>query len=456
MSHDTELTEDELIQLKLLRDFETDALIDAGLLGKDEILSSPLDRELAFIHDELVLRISTGPLYPAGPVSWQVENYMLSRTAVIELRARLDGISETAKSVNNVHEWSKAQEDMSVVFEPIMEVLQLADETAKYVRQFREKHKSLTHASTPRTMRQIVPITTSSSVAQDLLGKTPEEICVGIQGCYRILHIEEVWRRDLTRAYQHKREMMRLLLLEKPLSSLRRYVPHGVKYSRRKEDLVDHLLRPRVTFHGTQRQYVPSIVRHGFLKPGAKDPGTGEAHRARCGSTYGAGIYSSPDSDFALSYSDSYLRSKRRPTRPGEYAGLKLVVCAVTMGRSAKVWREDGLRTQTNSLAGADSHVANHGLEYIVFDSAQIIPVLVIHIDWSEEHHVANFANLPNDPSQFVSSGKKMHPKLLSNEGLFSRGYSAPEGRGTSQSRQVSPLWLWARNWRQVCCGGGR
>ena len=425
MTSTLELGEDELTQLALLRDFETDALIDAGLLSRDEQLLSPLDRELAFSHDELTLWITAGPSYPAGPVSWRVDNDSLSRVAIIELRADLRNIAESSETTNNIRVWRNAQEEGHVGFEPVMAVLELAKETEKHIRAWREKHQlSVSAAPTPFTMRQVVVRTATSNVAHELLGKTPGELCADIPPCYRVLHVEEVWRTDLTKSFRKKRGELRRHLLEKPLGMLRQHVPPELKHSNRKEDLVDHLVKLRVTFHGTERHRVPSM-RHGFVRPGTQNPGTGEAHRALCGSTYGAGIYSSPDADFALSYSNTYMSPDLRPTRPGEYFGLKLIVCAVVMGRSVQVERGDGLRTRSRPLSGADSHVANHGLEYIVFDSARIIPVLVVHIDWGEEHHAAYFANLPSDPAQFVpgtslrASGRKTHPRLLSNDVLW-------------------------------------
>lgn len=58
-----ELSEDDLIELSLLRDFEIDELVKAGLLNEDEQLTSPLDKEITFKHDELDLHVMAGPHY---------------------------------------------------------------------------------------------------------------------------------------------------------------------------------------------------------------------------------------------------------------------------------------------------------------------------------------------------------------------------------------------------------
>lgn len=166
----------------------------------------------------------------------------------------------------------------------------------------------------------------------------------------------------------------------------------------RKEDLIEGLIKPQTKFHGTRRDYVPSIVRQGFLMPGSLDKLTAEHHGVRCGSTYGRSIYSSPSSDFSLSYTGSAQDGGIRATRPNEYDGLKLIVCATVMGTTSHVSRANNLRVSNKPIHQATSHTSFNELEYIVFSPAQILPCYVIHLDWGSDN-AKYFEDIPEDPS---------------------------------------------------------
>ncbi|KAI1409432.1 hypothetical protein F5Y13DRAFT_170412 [Hypoxylon sp. FL1857] len=416
MSNDVELSDDDFVELSLLRDFEIDELIKAGFLGEDEQLRAPLDKEIIFKHDELDLHVTAGPRYPAVPVTWMIENYTVPRQVVDELRAQLRRIVEAAAVTNNFSKWKRREEENAFgVFEPTMVVLELAKKTRTHLSAWRqevERRKPddpTDKSSLPFKTKPESQILTISDVAKHYLQETPQEICSRIPSNYRILHVEEVIRVDLARKFQAKQEEMKEKLMKQPHGALLKCVPPS-QQSRRKEVLVEHLVTPKVTFHGTARQFVPSIVRYGFLKPGKRNPGTNEVHGIRCGATYGRGIYSSPNPDFSLSYTGNTCHA----TKPNEFFGIKLLVCATLMGRWANVSRGDNWREQTEPYPGADSHVANRGLEYIVFDTAQILPVYVIHIDWGQDN-ASHFMDLPRDPGKFIPTQKKTHAKLLKN-----------------------------------------
>ncbi|OTB08082.1 hypothetical protein M426DRAFT_19233 [Hypoxylon sp. CI-4A] len=416
MSEDSDLGEDELVELSLLRDFEVDELIKTGLLSEEDQLTAPLDRELIFKHDELDLHVNAGHLYPAVPVTWRIENYTVSRESIDELRSQLRDISKAATATNNISRWKKRDEECEFgIFEPSMEVLDLAKKTTTFLEGWRAKVAERTLAtkgiksSLPFKTKLDNPIESISDVASHYLQETPQEICSRIPSCYRILHVEEIIRVDLARKFYEKQAEMRKDLLKLRYDTLRPHVPPHLHHIRRKEVLVEELLRPRTTFHGTSRQFVPSIVRYGFLQPGKKNPGTNDVHEVRCGSTYGLGIYSSPNPDFSLSYTGDTCHA----TQPNELFGIKLIVCATLMGRTANIYREDNWRDQTKPYPGADSHVGNRDLEYIVFDTAQILPVYVIHIDWGQDN-AQHFQDLPRDPSNFIPT-QRTHTKLSNN-----------------------------------------
>ncbi|OTB19909.1 hypothetical protein K445DRAFT_7925 [Daldinia sp. EC12] len=409
----TQLSEDDLVELSLLRDFEVDELIRDGFLSDSEQMTRPLDNELVFKYDELDLHIIAEPLYPAGSVTWKLQSYELSRKSVIELRTQLRQIIEVAAVTNNISRWNNREECAYGAFEPTMAVYELAKTTRTYLRSWRQTfvkkpNRRIRSNLLPFKEKPASSIMTSSETAYHFLQHTPQEICAQIPSCYRVLHVEEVIRSDLAGRFYKKQMEIKERLSNYSTVTLHSCVPASFHHNKRKEVYIDHLVKPKMTFHGTQRQLVPSIVRYGFLKPGQQNPGTNEAHGVRCGSTYGRGIYSSPNADFSLSYTGDTCRA----TKPNEYFGIKLLVCATIMGRSADVHREDNWRNQSQAYPGADSHVSNRGFEYIVFDSAQIIPIYVIHIDWGQDNH-EHFEELPSDPGSFVPTNQARHPKLL-------------------------------------------
>lgn len=74
--------------------------------------------------------------------------------------------------------------------------------------------------------------------------------------------------------------------------------------------------------------------------------------------------------------------------------------------------REDDWYLETQPIEGADSHVGNNQMEYIVFDNAQILPCYVIHLDWGAEN-ARFFQDIDADRRNFVADTPKVHPKLL-------------------------------------------
>ncbi|KAK9772904.1 hypothetical protein AB5N19_02794 [Seiridium cardinale] len=394
------LSEDELIELAFFRDLETDELIEHGFLSKDAALSSPLEEEYVLQNQEATLHIVTSPQYPAISVTYRVDNHTLSRESVIELRALLKSIVQVAEGVNDLEKWRELEENS--FWEPRMVVLELAQETLRHLTVVRSKDSTNLNHDFPFQTKQASSNFTSGEQAFRYLSTSPKQIIANISSRFRVLHIEEVLRSNLARAFDRRQAQLQAVLSRQSLGALRHHVPYQLRHSKRKEDLVEHLIRPRMTFHGTQRQFVPSIVRNGLLKPGALNSSSEKAHEVRCGSSYGRGIYSSPSAEFSLMYSDYACHA----TKPSEFLGLKLIVCATLMGSAAQMFREDNWREQSEPYQGSDSHVANRELEYIVFDPAQIIPVYVVHLDWGQGN-TAHFLDLPEDPTEWVRTSSK-------------------------------------------------
>lgn len=237
------------------------------------------------------------------------------------------------------------------LFERTMLIFQLVSKTREFLNEHVENKKErlrIHHGRVPSPERKRLELQTkriaeldiksSSEVARELLG-SPEKIVQHIpSGLFRVLHVEEILRTDLAKKFKARREEMRDKISHMSAGSLSRFLPPGVA-ARRAEDAVDKVLAPRLTFHGTKRSNVPSIVRHGFLKPGTALPGgergkgdPSSVHQVQQGSTYGQGVYSSPSAEFCLDYSGH----RCGPTPANEYFGLKLIVCATLMGRWAR------------------------------------------------------------------------------------------------------------------------
>ncbi|KAF2267208.1 hypothetical protein CC78DRAFT_593728 [Lojkania enalia] len=140
----------------------------------------------------------------------------------------------------------------------------------------------------------------------------------------------------------------------------------------------DYIVKPQITFHGTRRDSMASIVQFGFLKLGGAHPITGAIIATANGRSYGKGIYSSPEAWFCIYYSD---RGERHA--PSELPGIKIIICATIMGRAALIDLQDsqGVRDNIRPIAGADNHADESRLQYVVFDSAAILPCIALHLN---------------------------------------------------------------------------
>ena len=105
-----------------------------------------------------------------------------------------------------------------------------------------------------------------------------------------------------------------------------------------------------------------------------------------------------------------YSQFRVKPTRLSEFAGLKLIVCAVITGICRYMTRDDGWRSQNEPYPGANCHVANDLLEYVVFNEAQIIPVYVIHLDLGKD--VARYiTNLSANTMEYIAQYRNQSRK---------------------------------------------
>lgn len=244
-----------------------------------------------------------------------------------------------------------------------------------------------------------VDLLTVNDTAKLLLGSSITEILTQLPSALRVLHVEPVFRNDLVAKFARRREVMREKLASLSSSSLRQCIKpsHLRRGKDTVEDMAEILSTPEVTFHGAPRKVMQSIVRYGFVIPGKKIGDTGVENGIACGASFGIGIYSSPSIDFASTYAyDSTHKGEWR--NPADVPGMRIVVCATLMGRPIKVTRDLTRRTEGISDQNADSHVSPDGLEYIVFDEAQIIPCYVLHLDYGSESAKKHFERYQRQP----------------------------------------------------------
>lgn len=393
--------EEDLIELELLRDQEIDSLVENQLLPPQERWNMELRDGFTFSYPEVVVEITTGHPYPVGLPTYQVVNRTMPATVVDKLRIVLRGIIERDSRSNTLEKWiARTTRDDLACFEFEMIVLHVAAETFAQVQEYRTYLKDVkapTQSLSPETNLLNQDQSGDSCIGPDsgvdlssieghslvhkLLQQKPEQICAKVPKHFRILHVETVLRDDLYANFRAQQQSIRRDLMDKSVNSLRESVAREIQRPLSGRDrerilLVDHLIRPRLTFHGTLRESVPSIVRHGFLLPGDRNPLTTKPVEVRCGNTYGRGIYSSPSLEFSLRYSPS---SHVVPTT-NQHPGIKLIICATVMGIAATMKRDDDWRMIDHPFSGAHSHVDFFQNEYIVFNRAQILPCYVIHL----------------------------------------------------------------------------
>ncbi|KAN0119167.1 ADP-ribosylation [Hyaloscypha variabilis] len=254
-------------------------------------------------------------------------------------------------------------------------------------------------------------LTTIDDSAFHLLGKTVKELCAPLEDAkLRIIHVENVLRSDLVSRFKVRQQRMMGKLMQCSHHQLRQCVPNDVVRSGSafdsRSNLARELCRPRATYHGTSRYNVSSIVRWGFALPGQK--AGDKVIDVAFGSSFGRGIYTSPDARYALSYA-RWSENRASKTRHEDMPALRLIVCAVLMGRPLQVIRDATRRTKEISDDSADSHVSPNVCEYIVFDSAQVLPCYVVHLDFGMDAARKWLSSVPDDSAQYQ---KKLHPKL--------------------------------------------
>lgn len=248
-------------------------------------------------------------------------------------------------------------------------------------------------------------VSTIRDTASFLLGMTPEQIAEQIPKAWRVIHFENILREDLLKRFQRYQQHLRATLPEQP--GLRKKLsPHSSLEGRYRTslsigDVVEDMVKPRLTFHGTSLRSVRSIIRNGFLLPGKVVNGK-RIESPRSGIAFDRGIYSSQSAAYAMSYAGG----QREVTPLGMLPSMRLFVCATVMGRTYANKSDNKLGSVHGPLvSGYDSHFDGK-FEYIIHEERAMLPCFVIHLDLGSEEALGsiraaqlNPAALQKDPS---------------------------------------------------------
>lgn len=100
-------SDDELVELSLLRAKEVDELVEHGLLDASRRFDEGLLDIIILSYPELTISLHTGPTYPAEQLQVEVENISLPRLVVDELRNAAREIVARDTDTNNYEGWSR-------------------------------------------------------------------------------------------------------------------------------------------------------------------------------------------------------------------------------------------------------------------------------------------------------------------------------------------------------------
>lgn len=354
-----------------------------------------------FGFDEIEIRLTVDAQNRLEPITSYIENrgYVLSRKVIDDIRASLRCAIQKEAAANDTLDDSNIPEVVLRLVEGVYNKL-LAYRHKDH--NDKKKYWSLNAVKdlNPLLDRKLgmkgVDLDTVHGAATHILGKTPAQICNDILPKWRILHCENILRTDHANRFLNCQNNIRAKLMKAKMGELNKCVP--IQHRRlgdgpaARDQLIEYLTKPRITFHGTRRGNVPSIVQHGLLKPGALHPVTKKPLGIDNGAAYGQGIYSSPDPAYALMYASGWTPQKGKTW---DLPGYKLLICGVIMGRSAQLNQEDQWWERSEPYPGADSHVNPSQYAYIVFDSAQIVPCYVLHLDYTgDDSHGPNLSSL--------------------------------------------------------------
>lgn len=132
-------SDNELVELSLLRANEVDELVEHGLLDASRRFDEDLLDILVLSRPELTVTLHTGPTYPAEQLQVDIENISLPRVTVDELRNAVREIVVRDADTNNYGEWSRrSHSDDFGIFEFEMSAFHVAQRVFDHLESYRD------------------------------------------------------------------------------------------------------------------------------------------------------------------------------------------------------------------------------------------------------------------------------------------------------------------------------
>ena len=135
---DFSFTDDELVELGLLRDQEIDTLVHLGMLPKEDRWNLECRQGFTLNFPEMTLDILTGDWYPVKALSYEIKNISLPRVVVDQLRAALRVIHEDDRRANTFIRWSERVSSASGIFDFEMGTLHIVTKTVDHLKEYRK------------------------------------------------------------------------------------------------------------------------------------------------------------------------------------------------------------------------------------------------------------------------------------------------------------------------------
>lgn len=135
-------SDDELLELGLLRAKEVDELVEHGLLDASRRFDEDLLDILVLSYPELTISLHTGSTYPAEQLQVEIENISLPRLVVDELRNAAREIVVRDTDTNNYEGWSRrSYSDDFGLFEFEMTAFHVARRAFEHLEGYRDTMK---------------------------------------------------------------------------------------------------------------------------------------------------------------------------------------------------------------------------------------------------------------------------------------------------------------------------
>lgn len=135
-------SDDELVELSLLRAKEVDELVEHGLVDASRRFDEDLLDIIILSYPELTISLHTGPTYPAEQLQVKIENISLPRLVVDELRNAAREIVVRDTDSNNYEGWSRrSHTDDFGVFEFEMTAFHVVEMASEHLEGYRDSIK---------------------------------------------------------------------------------------------------------------------------------------------------------------------------------------------------------------------------------------------------------------------------------------------------------------------------